>query len=184
MAFYIYKYVLNNKIMYIGQTTDIHKRIQNHTKEINFNNPNYQIFYASIPNKISMDIYEYLLIKKYKPIYNITYNNDIEVLCTLNEEPKWQLYIKPEQNKQIKKEKIPLTKEEIRIRQLIGIEKAKAEGKFKGGQPKPKPNNWLEKYNLWKTRGITKIALAKELRITRPTLDKWIREEQKNENRT
>lgn len=68
--------------------------------------------------------------------------------------------------------------------QRIGIERAKAEGKFKGGQPKPKPDNWLEKYNQWKNKNITKVALAAELGITRPTLDKWIREEQENESRT
>ena len=62
--------------------------------------------------------------------------------------------------------------------QRIGIERAKAEGKFKGGQPKPKPENWIEEYNNWKAGKITKIDLAAKLNISRPTLDKWIKNEE------
>lgn len=179
--FYIYKYVLNNDIVYIGQTQDLHRRIQNHSKEIGLGDNNkIEIYYSQVPNKISMDIYEYLLIKKYKPKYNKQYNNDIEVLCSLDKEPTWILYIEPKNLNKEKSIKEKLTKEEIKIRQMAGIAKAKQEGKYKGGHPKPKPDNWKELYQKYLDRKYTKVALAKKLNISRPTLDRWIKELENN----
>ena len=61
--------------------------------------------------------------------------------------------------------------------QRIGIEKAKQEGKFKGGQCKKKPENWDILYNQLINKEITKTYLAELCNISRPTLNKWIKEE-------
>lgn len=62
-------------------------------------------------------------------------------------------------------------------RQAEGIEIAKREGKFKGGQVK-KINEELfaRKYAEYKLRKITKSELAAALNISRPTLDKLLKE--------
>lgn len=60
-------------------------------------------------------------------------------------------------------------------RQREGIAIAKREGKYKGGKRKT-VRNFAESYTRYKNREITKSALAKELNISRPTLDKLIKE--------
>lgn len=65
-------------------------------------------------------------------------------------------------------------------RQKEGIAIAKSEKRYKGGQPKDIDKKLfaelLEKYN---TRQINKSQMAKELNISRPTLDKLMKEENK-----
>ena len=60
-------------------------------------------------------------------------------------------------------------------KQREGIQIAKQDGKYKGGQVKKideeKYNKLLEKYI---TRKITKVEFAKQLQISRPTLDKLL----------
>lgn len=58
-------------------------------------------------------------------------------------------------------------------RQREGITIAKRNGKYKGGKRK-EITNFAEYYARYKSREITKTALAKELNISRPTLDKLI----------
>lgn len=58
-------------------------------------------------------------------------------------------------------------------RQREGISLAKRDGKYKGGKRKA-VDNFSEHYARYQTREITKTALAKELNISRPTLDKLI----------
>ncbi len=60
-------------------------------------------------------------------------------------------------------------------RQREGIAIAKREGKYKGGKRK-KIDNFTEYYNRYKSRQMTKSALARALAISRPTLDKMIAE--------
>ena len=61
-----------------------------------------------------------------------------------------------------------------------GIEKAKAEGKFKGGQIKRLPKKqYLDLKEQYLTRKINKVQFAKLLKISRPTLDKVLKEEEK-----
>ena len=64
-------------------------------------------------------------------------------------------------------------------RQAEGIEIAKREGKFKGGQVK-KINEELfaRKYAEYKLRKITKSQLAEALNISRPTLDKLLKDKE------
>lgn len=60
-------------------------------------------------------------------------------------------------------------------RQREGIAIAKRNGKYKGGKRKSVPN-FENGYQRYLRREISKVGLAKELRISRPTLDKLIKE--------
>lgn len=68
-------------------------------------------------------------------------------------------------------------RENIRKRQAEGIAIAKAEGKYKGGTKK-KINDDLFNSNflLYKSGDITKIEFAKNIGVSRPTLDRILRE--------
>lgn len=60
-------------------------------------------------------------------------------------------------------------------RQREGIAIAKKEGKFKGRQVK-KINDFAKFYERYKNREFTKASLSKELKVSRPTLDRLIKE--------
>ena len=60
-------------------------------------------------------------------------------------------------------------------RQREGIAIAKAEGKYKG-RKEVKVDNFEEHYHRYKNRELNKSQLAKELDVSRPTLDKLIKE--------
>lgn len=60
-------------------------------------------------------------------------------------------------------------------RQREGIAIAKRDGKYKGGKAKTVAD-FAQHYSRYKTREITKSALARQLGISRPTLDKLIAE--------
>lgn len=60
-------------------------------------------------------------------------------------------------------------------RQREGIAVAKKKGKYKG-RKEVKIDNFEQYYNKYLNREITKTQLAKELNISRPTLDKLIKE--------
>lgn len=60
-------------------------------------------------------------------------------------------------------------------RQREGIAIAKRNGKYKGGKRKSVPD-FENGYQRYLRREISKVELAKELRISRPTLDKLIKE--------
>ncbi len=62
-------------------------------------------------------------------------------------------------------------------RQREGIEIAKREKKFKGGQKKTVDNELFNKYlEKYQTRQINKVEFAAALEISRPTLDKLLKE--------
>ena len=62
-------------------------------------------------------------------------------------------------------------------RQREGIEIAKREHKFKGGQVKKIENELFDKvYQEYKAREITKKGMAEKLNISRPTLDKLLKD--------
>jgi len=62
-------------------------------------------------------------------------------------------------------------------RQKEGIALAVKEGKYKG-RKEVAIDNFTEHYNRYTKREINKVQLAKELGITRPTLDKLIKEQE------
>ena len=61
-------------------------------------------------------------------------------------------------------------------RQREGIAIAKKEGKYKGRKAKEVDKKFEGVYKKYLNREINKIEMAKELKISRPTLDKLIRE--------
>ena len=62
-------------------------------------------------------------------------------------------------------------------RQREGIEIAKREGKFKGGQVKQIDDAaFRAAHDKYKNREITKVQFAEMLKISRPTLDKLLKE--------
>ncbi len=62
-------------------------------------------------------------------------------------------------------------------RQREGIAIAKAKGKYKGGQVKRIDDKVFEKYyHQYKSREINKVQFAKTLNISRPTLDKLLKD--------
>jgi DNA invertase Pin-like site-specific DNA recombinase len=62
-------------------------------------------------------------------------------------------------------------------RQREGIAIAKREGKYKGRKPvNIKPETFNEQYERYLRREITKAKMAQNLGITRPTLDKLIKQ--------
>ena len=90
MKYFIYKYVENNEIIYIGQTIHLQERISQHSRELNFVNFNGKIFYFTCNNQTDMDAYEYFLINKYQPKYNTRFKNKIEIIDF--SEPQWILF--------------------------------------------------------------------------------------------
>lgn len=63
--------------------------------------------------------------------------------------------------------------------QRIGIEKAKAAGKFKGASIKKiDREKYLKLKQEWQTRQITKGIFAQQLKVSRPTLDKILKNEE------
>lgn len=68
-------------------------------------------------------------------------------------------------------------RENLLERQREGIAIAKEQGKFKGGQVKRiDDKTFTESYERYQRRELTKTQLAAELKISRPTLDKLIKD--------
>lgn len=65
-------------------------------------------------------------------------------------------------------------------RQAEGIAIAKAKGKYKGRKAIEINEAFIEGYNKYLARKLSKSALAKELGVSRPTLDKLINEYNSN----
>ena len=64
-----------------------------------------------------------------------------------------------------------------KLRQIEGIAIAKKNGKYKGGNNQKKiPNSFYDLYDLYIHRSISKTKMATELKVSRPTLDKWIKD--------
>lgn len=68
-------------------------------------------------------------------------------------------------------------REIILERQREGIALAKTEGKYKGRKQKEKPANWQELKDAYYCRKLTKVKLAETCGISRPILDRWLKEE-------
>ena len=98
---YVYKYVLNDEIIYIGKTDrDLESRINEHGvpgdnipksawHEINKSD----IYFIKLPNATMSDVVESELINRYKPKHNKAKMSD---WCGIPfEEPQWEKYEKP-----------------------------------------------------------------------------------------
>lgn len=91
MGHYVYKYVYDDEIIYIGKNdTDLITRIKQHEYEVKFRPYiDSEIYYIELSNKAESKALETLLINKYKPKLNIA---DKYSGCSfLNfEEPGWE----------------------------------------------------------------------------------------------
>lgn len=92
---YIYRYLLNDETVYVGQTRDLDKRIQQHSKEIQFFGLT-QIQFKGCLTK-ELDDVEAYFIDLYKPILNQRHptikNENIEKI--INNLFDWEDYKKP-----------------------------------------------------------------------------------------
>ena len=61
-------------------------------------------------------------------------------------------------------------------RQREGIALAKAQGKYKGRQPKHLPGNFEEIYQQYITRKISKVKMAEICELSRPVMDRLLKE--------
>ena len=104
MGHYVYKYVLNNEIIYIGKNDTIlserlsqHGKIGDNITEEGWNDiKNSTIYYCVLANKTMSDVVESELIRRYKPKYNKAKMSD---WCGLPfVEPQWIKYT-PEKTK-------------------------------------------------------------------------------------
>lgn len=94
---YIYKYVENNKPIYIGISNKLHNRVRQHKMEDKFQkHSKAEIFYAPMSSRQEAKAFETLLIGKYKPMLNISENNNTVLFCDINE-PYWIPYRNNEQ---------------------------------------------------------------------------------------
>ena len=104
MKYYIYKYVVNNEIVYIGKTSNLEKRIKQHESD-KLKNLQASIYYFECQNKTAMTSWEYNLINKYHPKYNIILNNtNINIRV---QEPEWIFYKKNNNISKNNKESYP-----------------------------------------------------------------------------
>lgn len=74
MGYYIYKYVRDGEVKYIGKTVDMWRRFSQHKKETKFQNLNFtahDVYYIKCASKTQMDVLEVLLINKYMPELNV-----------------------------------------------------------------------------------------------------------------
>lgn len=71
-------------------------------------------------------------------------------------------------------------RENLLERQREGIAIAKKEGKYKGSNAK-KIKDFDTHYSRYMAREVSKVQLAKELKVSRPTLDKLIKEYETDE---
>ena len=97
MASYVYKYVLNDEIIYIGKNdTDLYSRLNQHGKpgdnieEYGWDEINQStIYYIELANSTMSDVVESELIRRYKPKYNKAKNSEWDGLSFV--EPKWKI---------------------------------------------------------------------------------------------
>lgn len=89
---YVYKYVFDGEIVYIGKNdTYLIDRIYQHTLETKFRQcKDAEIYYAELRNSTESSVMEMLLINKYKPRLNVTFVQD--GLSIDFQEPEWIKY--------------------------------------------------------------------------------------------
>lgn len=108
MGHFVYKYVYDYEIIYIGKNdTDLKTRIDQHKREDKFKPylDQCDIWYFEVANSVECKCYESLLINKYKPKLNVLEKH--EGLSIEFEEPRWNPYFEG------LFKKIPIVKREI-----------------------------------------------------------------------
>ena len=119
--YYVYKWVVNNNIVYIGQTTRPEVRFLQEKRQDKFAPYlDADIFMTKLANKCEMDALEKLLINKYKPILNVKDKYEESSGLSINEDSLvWESYNKIEKEEADKcelmrvKQKVKDIEEEI-----------------------------------------------------------------------
>lgn len=89
--YFIYKYVKDGKIIYLGKTKRaLNKRINEHKKDLP---DGCDVFYFECKSESDMNIAELFLIDKYKPIYNKDCNSSDTQTSYSFVEPEWKSII-------------------------------------------------------------------------------------------
>ena len=105
MGHYVYKYIYNDEIIYIGKNdTDLISRINQHKLETKFQ-PYLlsDVYYIKLDNEYDTDIMETLLINKYKPLLNVAKKNKYKLNIDFTE-PEWKKYCENDFKTKHKKE--------------------------------------------------------------------------------
>lgn len=104
---FVYKYVFNGEVIYVGITKDLESRLSQHGRygdnidtegweEINQS----KIFYVKVANEVMADVVESELIRFYKPKYNKAKKSKWCGLPFIEKELKWREYhLQKEKNK-------------------------------------------------------------------------------------
>lgn len=102
MGHYVYKYVYNNEIMYIGKNdTNLETRINQHKLEGKFKPYlNSDIYYIELANSVMSDVVESELIRRYKPKLNVAKMSNWTGLNFV--EPEWKIFTPKDQKKHLK----------------------------------------------------------------------------------
>lgn len=125
MGHYVYKYVFNGEIIYIGKCdSDLDQRLGQHGKSGDNIDKKYwddinasDIYYYTLANATMSDVVESELINRHKPKCNAAKMSDWDGLKL--PEPNWKKYYKPEKVPFVKKEK-DLTKiSDNKLKELI-----------------------------------------------------------------
>lgn len=87
-GYFIYKYVKDSEIIYIGKTKrPLNERINEHKKDLP---DGCRIYYFECSSESDMNIVELFLIDKYKPVCNKDCNDDAAHTSYRFEEPEWK----------------------------------------------------------------------------------------------
>lgn len=187
---FLYKFLdKEDKILYIGKTEkdNILDRMKNHEHlpQPCYENLN-KILYTEISNLTDLAIYEIFLIDKYKPEYNKEFNYASTSNLKISMNCKWkELDYKnfglSFQHRDRVCSKNLLSKEEIRERQKIGIEKAKQLGKYKGRKKIELPESFYDDVKRWYNKECTAVSVYKKYNISSQTFYRRVKELEKNE---
>ncbi|MBQ8625477.1 MAG: GIY-YIG nuclease family protein [Agathobacter sp.] len=96
MSYFVYKYVYNNKIIYIGLTDDMKRRVYEHASGVGIESKflpyldNVEIYYHQCGNETEMRALESLLINHFKPVLNVVDIHRGESTITIDID--WVLY--------------------------------------------------------------------------------------------
>lgn len=185
-----------NNLLYIGKTTQellTRLRTHHHCKNEMYKKVKYIKFF-NCSNPLILANIEIYLINKLKPIYNTSevYENAEEFLeyekffnlqnfsYIWTEIPEEVFNFSNYTSRSVGADNkiLKLSPDEIKERQRIGIEKAKANGVYKGRKRKEID---IEKFKMmcieWKQGKRTAISIAREFDITSQTFYRWIKEE-------
>lgn len=99
-GYYLYKYVVDDEIIYIGKSKNIHQRIAQHNSGTGLDEKfkpylkDCKIFVAECVNSVEMDLMERALINQYKPKLNVADKFEGFSQLIQVQEPVWKKYRK------------------------------------------------------------------------------------------